>query len=51
MVFEHAVEPEHGDVVAESVLDALGLREPVGDATGAEHLKRLNHHNMAFETG
>ena len=49
VMFEHAVEPEHGDIVAEGVLDPLGLRYPVGDAAGTEHLKRLNYHNMAAE--
>ncbi len=39
MVFEHAVETEQGDVVAEGLLDALGLRQPVGDAAGTEHLE------------
>ena len=51
VVFEHAVEPEHGNVVAEDMLDALGLRQPVRDAAGAEHLERLDHHDLAPETG
>ena len=38
MVFEHTVDPEHGDVVSEGLLDALGLRKPVGDATGTEQM-------------
>ncbi len=51
VVFEHAVEAEHRQVVAEGVLDALGLRQPVGDATRAEHLERLDDHNLAHQVG
>ena len=51
MVFEHTVEPEHGDFVAEGVLDPLGLRQTVGDAAGTEHLERLDHNNFASEIG
>ena len=32
VVLEHGVQPQHGDGVAEGVLDALGLGQPVGDA-------------------
>ena len=49
MVFEHAVEPEHGDVAAKGLLDALDLRQPVGDAAGTEHLERLDDNNLASE--
>ena len=37
--------------VGEGVLDALGLRQPVGNATRAEHLERLDNDNLASEIG
>ena len=51
VVFEHRVESEHCEIAAEYLLDALRLRQPVRDAARAEHLKRLDHHDLAPETG
>ena len=51
MVFEHGVEAQQGDVFAKILLDPLGLWQPVGDAAGTEHLKRLDYHDLASEIG
>ena len=43
--------PSKSDVFAKILLDPLGLRQPVGDAAGTEHLKRLDYHDLASEIG
>ena len=51
MVFEDGVEAEQGDVIAEVLLDAFGLGEAVGDATGAEHLEGFDYDDLTSEIG
>ena len=40
VVLEHGVQAQHGDGVAEGVLDALGLGQPVGHAARAQSTRR-----------
>ena len=51
MVFEDGVKSEESYIVAEVLLNSFGLRDPVGDAAGAEHLERFDHNDLADEIG
>ncbi len=49
VMFEDGVETQQRDVIAEVLLDSLGLRDALGDASWAEHLECLDHNNFAPE--
>ncbi len=50
MVFKDGMQTDHRDLFGwEHGLDALGLRQTVGDATRAQHLKGFQHHDLAAQ--
>ncbi len=51
VVFEDGVKSEERYIVAEILLNPSGLRDAVGDAAGAEHLKRFDYDDLAAEVG
>ncbi len=44
-------EPEHGNVIAELLVDPLGPGSPVGDTAGTEHSEGFDHRALVFQTG